>query len=748
MGGSRRARLGLRQNRSGRAEVDAAKAALGQLVEETTQKLDIERVRCSEYKDRQKRILEEAWQDIAALHSGAVAARAKILRAQYGLHQAQSELPKLRDSMDAHSRKCSFAHDSLQGQIQMLAGDLGALGDLGVCTDAASLLQCRHSSRRHGHHHDKVLVAFGNEVSARVRSKFTRSALQHAFQRANAARTDGDPATALLETTRQSRRLRRGRTTAGSSRRGLNTPSCTRARSADCGTMNAEFLKVQAGLIDRWEDLKEELGRSQAACEAAARSFGAQLATLQAQQRDGNVALADGTKDLNLKEGEARMKSLQVADLQRDLEKTTEACQASVDSFESELCSLRAVRVEVDKMSGGDGAFQDCAVTDWVPEACSATCGGGTQVLRRQTVSPPSSGGVGCPPLELERKCAEQPCPVDCELDSWSEWSACSAACGGGVRQRIRNPRVEPAHGGQACEETGETEGCNLEACDRECELSDWSEWSTCSKMCGGGSMARGREVMTEATGGGTCPDSDGRLEHVPCNMQNCTNATVPDAGVLCRSKLDVVLAIDGSGFRNDGDWAHVINASVQLLNRFTGGAELARVGVLLFSGPSDLATYRACTQGMGQAAPDLETQCRFTWPSRLTEDIASAAAAVAELPRPGGTALTARAVMAAMQELRGSRHGAESVIVVLTDGAPMSSRAMGQVASKVRGTARLMWVPVSSRAPLEQIRAWASRPVEENVLPAADAAALQEAPAITRIVSNICPKLSGIVQG
>merc|ERR1711988_1623625 len=73
-----------------------------------------------------------------------------------------------------------------------------------------------------------------------------------------------------------------------------------------------------------------------------------------------------------------------------------------------------------------------------------------------------------CLPLTAMKKCNQRPCPVDCRLSEWSGWSKCSAECGGGVQQRLRNLKVADKFGGKPCDPTSETRGCKTQACDKE----------------------------------------------------------------------------------------------------------------------------------------------------------------------------------------------------------------------------------------------------------------------------------------
>merc|ERR1719310_2057867 len=95
-----------------------------------------------------------------------------------------------------------------------------------------------------------------------------------------------------------------------------------------------------------------------------------------------------------------------------------------------------------------------------------------------------------------------------------------------------------------------------MASCDKDCELSDWSAWSTCSRVCRfserapAGRQHRKREVLVEATAEGSCPagDSDVRLHEQDCNTGLCP------ANFTCTpDNQDVVVMIDGS-FSGDFD--------------------------------------------------------------------------------------------------------------------------------------------------------------------------------------------------
>eukprot|EP01004_Peranema_trichophorum_P003198 NODE_21_length_5193_cov_112.595266_g17_i0.p1 GENE.NODE_21_length_5193_cov_112.595266_g17_i0~~NODE_21_length_5193_cov_112.595266_g17_i0.p1 ORF type:complete len:1676 (-),score=495.00 NODE_21_length_5193_cov_112.595266_g17_i0:119-5146(-) len=163
----------------------------------------------------------------------------------------------------------------------------------------------------------------------------------------------------------------------------------------------------------------------------------------------------------------------------------------------------------------------DCVVSAWSDwSKCDKTCGRGSQ-LRTRTISIPNRfGGLACPGLQETQECNTQQCPIDCVQSTWTDWSQCDKTCGGGSRSRSRSIVVNPQFGGKQCEASVDVSNCNTQPCPVDCVVSKWSEWGACDKSCGGGLQARDRVVAVKPNyGGAECPTT---YEIQSCNTQPC----------------------------------------------------------------------------------------------------------------------------------------------------------------------------------------------------------------------------------
>eukprot|EP00095_Tigriopus_kingsejongensis_P008230 snap_masked-scaffold591_size129331-processed-gene-0.4 protein:Tk08230 transcript:snap_masked-scaffold591_size129331-processed-gene-0.4-mRNA-1 annotation:"SCO-spondin" len=154
---------------------------------------------------------------------------------------------------------------------------------------------------------------------------------------------------------------------------------------------------------------------------------------------------------------------------------------------------------------------------------CSATCGGGSQRRNRQCV--PANSRLFCEGVsEEDRTCNESPCP---NWTEWGEWSECSFTCGGGTRQNTRQcelPNGEQVKGSQCgVGPATEEESCNTDQCP---ELGPWTEWGPCTVTCGGGEKTRMRECGLPKLLRDDNPCQLPLLEKMECHPEECPTLT------------------------------------------------------------------------------------------------------------------------------------------------------------------------------------------------------------------------------
>ena len=167
--------------------------------------------------------------------------------------------------------------------------------------------------------------------------------------------------------------------------------------------------------------------------------------------------------------------------------------------------------------------------SDWL--TCSVSCGGGVQWKHWVVVVAAANGGSSCAAAHghsEQQSCNEQACPADA-VCQWSDWGACSLACGGGTRDRTYTLMEAAAGGGVDCvtaPDTTESEACNSQECSVAADCAgEYGQWRPCSAVCGNGTSSRHYHIVTEAANGGsssTCTAADMTEETQACNSGEC----------------------------------------------------------------------------------------------------------------------------------------------------------------------------------------------------------------------------------
>jgi len=345
-------------------------------------------------------------------------------------------------------------------------------------------------------------------------------------------------------------------------------------------------------------------------------------------------------------------------------------------------------------------------------------------------------------PLSAERRCNLHPCPINCILAEWGGWSKCSSKCGSGMANRVRDVKTPMQHGGKQCGSTGEAKQCNVDACEKDCVLHPWTKWTGCSKDCDGGTKRRERMIKEPAEGAGVCADKwdPKRLQYEVCSLHRCK---VPDPTKVlkCNTSMDIVMVIDGTPTGGKKAFVQEIKAANQFVDAFTGSGITAKPGFALihYTGPRTWTGVSKCT-GKSTKKVDMEKVCKITLVQHFTDDLKKYKSKLDGLEFQKGSKLLSLGLMTVQSEFALGNKNHRTIVLVFIDGIPLSARKTLLASRAIRKKARLVWVAVTKFAPLENLKKWASRRWQENLVKVNSVKELGEPETGTHIVANICP--------
>jgi len=305
--------------------------------------------------------------------------------------------------------------------------------------------------------------------------------------------------------------------------------------------------------------------------------------------------------------------------------------------------------------------------------------------------------------------------------------------------EQTRMIEVHPKYEGTPCGDLTETVSCNMQSCDKDCELGEWSEWSKCSKACGKGSKRKRKGVVTAAVGRGKCSSSRSwkRLRYNACNTNQCVESLVKP--MVCKSTVDIILVLDSSGSTRAKGWEQTKKFAKAFTTALEGDGTDAMLSVISFSGPVSWRKIKACT-GPDTSGLDMERDCDVMMASHFTKDMERLRSDIDGLEWMAGLTLTSTALEMAASEISLGRRGVPKVVLMVTDGRPTKRLATFPAARKVRKLAKLIFGAVRlSRRPLKDMRRWASSPSKENVFNIRDYNSLDTVKAVDEFIADIC---------
>mmetsp|Transcript_47660 Transcript_47660/g.87608 ORF Transcript_47660/g.87608 Transcript_47660/m.87608 type:complete len:730 (+) Transcript_47660:57-2246(+) len=356
-----------------------------------------------------------------------------------------------------------------------------------------------------------------------------------------------------------------------------NSSSTPVVNAMACQDWFIEVKRTASHLREQQGALAETIEAQRQECKKQEEQLQAQLAAARQAQDAASLTLSISMGGASHLQGRSQALERRRAQLQNRLERKSKACSQEEAELEVDLHDVMEVRKALlEQSSTGTSIPTDCKVSSWTIGACSRSCTEpgdqpGTAKATRHPVMQASAGGFTCPSLELSVPCGAEACNEDCTLSDWAEWSACSAPCGGGTMSRARTVTHHGAIASCSTDSALEQHSsCNVAACDVDCTLSDWTPWSECSRPCrfdetsGVGQQSRTKVVAEPTVGEGHCPDqtSAERLERQDCNA----DVACPTP-VSCNSELDLVLALDGSSSANVTAQQDLLAEFVKLLS-------------------------------------------------------------------------------------------------------------------------------------------------------------------------------------
>jgi len=223
--------------------------------------------------------------------------------------------------------------------------------------------------------------------------------------------------------------------------------------------------------------------------------------------------------------------------------------------------------------------------------------------------------------------------------------------------------------------------------------------------------QSRDKHVLIPTRGFGKCPKETSRKRHRErqCNTQDCVGDEI------CVASQDLIIAIDGSGSlvedpQSGGMYFTTLkNYALELVTKYRGeffGKSAMKVGVILFG--------NGIIMDDGTISPARNLQS-------LTDSMDAVTSAITDnaVRKKGFTNMAQAFALAETMYTQGGRRGAQSALLVLTDGKPSFEFQTNELVEQLddKGVQRFFVVVSEDEKSLDVMKHWASVPWETNFL-------------------------------
>jgi hypothetical protein len=300
-----------KETQPGYSGIAAANQMLNEMIEEAQGKLDLETVKCENFKKEQESLIEQTRQDIAAAQAASNLARAEILRATGEITSINEQLPKVKLELEETTQKCVLDIAALNSQLAILDSDIEVMQtviEMSSCADKAStsFIQCEHSQ--------KTFVNFAQnelrENTMHLQSKAAMTQVQQTLTEIYKEATGEEKPVMLTQEEISHMTIQEPPTMSSMVNPYMNysvpdvTPSpeekskkCSIKNSPQCERISAKFIRIQSGIIEKRDLLKADLAATEKACEDTKKNLDAQISDFGVRfiQEQGNLATATQT---------------------------------------------------------------------------------------------------------------------------------------------------------------------------------------------------------------------------------------------------------------------------------------------------------------------------------------------------------------------------------------------------------------------------------------------------------------------